>query len=170
MICRCSRHRSFSYIEAVIALLILSVGLTAGLHLYGSYARGAIIDAEAIVAGELAAELMGEIMSQPYEDRAAAVGSFGLGAGETTRSDFDDVDDYDDWSEDPPAYPDGTALPNLPPGYVRSVVVRNVLPGFLDSVISDGMSPIKRITVTVTRNGKQCAQLVAFRARHDAMD
>lgn len=162
---------AFSYVEALISVVILGTGIVAGLHLYGSFARGMVIDSETAVAQQLAADLMAEIMNQAFEDPALAVGSFGPGGDESTRRDFDDVDDYDGWTESPPADPDGAPLAGgVYTGYQRQVTVWNVDPATLSTPAGDGTTAAKAIQVVVSRNGRQRAVVTAHRTRHRAYE
>lgn len=168
MICRSHWLHSFSYIEAVAAIVVLSMAVVTGLHMHGSYVRGIAASSESVVARELASDLMAEIVLQQFEDADLAPGSFGRGAGETSRKDFDDVDDYDAWSERPPQNPDGTPLGGLQyQGFERLVTVVNIDDVTMNKVVTDGSSAAKRITVTVRRAGKQRTQRVAYRTRYD---
>ncbi len=168
MTSRSQRRRSFSYIEAVGSVVILGLAVVTGLHMHGSYIRGIAVDVDTVAARELGSDLMAEILVEPFEDTSLAPGSFGRGAGETERADFDDVDDYDGWTESPPQKPDGTPMTDSQyDGFQRTVTVVNVDDGTMQTVVFDGTSAAKRITVVVKRNGKPRAQLVAYRTRHD---
>ena|GEM_PF-2500758 len=168
---RCHRSPAFSYVEALISVVILGLGVVTGMHLYGTYARGMVIDSETLVGRQLAADLMAEILTKDFEDQAYAPGNFGRGGSETSRRDFNDVDDYDTWSENPPADLDGNPLAaGVYDGYQRDVAVWNVDPTDLTTVQSDGSTSAKAIRVTVTRNGKQRARLIAHRTRHCGYD
>ena len=168
MTSRSRRRRSFSYIEAVGSVVILGLAVVTGLHMHGSYIRGITVDIDTVAARELASGLMAEVLLQSYEDPALGPGSFGKSAGETTRPDFDDVDDYDDWTESPPQKPDGTPMTDSQyAGFERAVTVVNVDDATMSAVVFNGTSAAKRITVIVKRNGKRRAQLVAYRTRHD---
>jgi len=160
------RRRGFSYIEAAISSTILAVGIVSALHLYGSYAKGVLQANETAAAQELAAGLMAEITAQAFEDADYAHGSFGLGVGETDRTDFDDVDDYDGWTEAPPQAADGSELTGYE-GFVRSVDVYNVNANNLTTSAIAGSTDAKRIVVSVTRNGRLRARLEAVKMYQD---
>ncbi len=154
-----------------MSVVILGTGIVTGMQLYGSYARGMLIDSESLVGQQLAADLMAEVLTKDFEDGVFPPGSFGRGAGETTRRDFDDVDDYDTWSETPPADLDGNPLAaGAYDGYQRSVRVWNVDSADLSTVRGDGSTSAKVIEVTVSRKGKLRAQLIAHRTRHSGYD
>jgi hypothetical protein len=110
----------------------------------------------------LAAALMSEILALPYEEPLDAV-AFGREAGElaTSRAAYDDVDDYNGWTESPPQDKSGKVLPDRT-GWRRQVAVARVNPNALDvtSLLETGA---KRITVTVTHESREVAVLVAIR-------
>ncbi len=166
MRCHSTRRGGFTYIEAVVSSLILSLGIVSAMHVYGTYAKGALIDSEMALAEGLAAELLAEVAAQAFEDSAFAPGSFGRAVDETVRADFEDVDDYDGWCESPPQARDGTVLADYS-DYVRCVTVYNVDEATLSAKAVDGSTAAKRIEVTVTRNGRLRAQLEAIRMRCD---
>jgi type II secretory pathway pseudopilin PulG len=160
---------AFSYIEAVVAIFILGLGVTAGMNLYGSYARAALSDQEALAGRELAAGLMSEILAKYFEDPTATGRLFGPEALELSRADYDDVDDYNGGSQSPPANPDGSPLaPGVYDGYTRSVVVQNVNPTNLTQSAANGSTAAKRITIKITRRGRDVTILTGYRYRNDA--
>ena len=113
----------------------------------------------------LAQELMTEILAMEYEDSGLGTGSFGRTGAKNApgdRSLYNDVDDFADWTASPPEDKDGTAKAEYAV-WSRSVLVdwATVADVRITSV-SD--TRIKRITVTVSKNGVTVATLVAFRA------
>jgi len=153
----------------VVSVLILSLAIVSSLHAYGTYAKGALIRSEAGAAHGLATELIAEIAAQDYEEPGAAVGTFGPESGENTRASFDDVDDYDGWTEKPPTDRAGTALTDYT-AHARSVTVTNVDEATLSNARSDGSTGAKRIVVSVTCNGRLRARLETIRMRIDETD
>ncbi|HOW72020.1 MAG TPA: hypothetical protein PKY77_15580 [Phycisphaerae bacterium] len=151
------QRRGFGYIEAVISVVILGSAVAMALHTFGAFARGALFDRETTIATELAAQLAAEIRSQAFEDPGATI-VFGPEADETdgTRQDFDDVDDYNGWTATPPQQRDGTPMDEYPK-FSQNAVVEY-----------DGSTDLKKITVTVAKDGQVRAELLLLRARHDA--
>ena len=85
--------------------------------------------------------------------------ALGAESGET-RANYDDVDDYNGWTASPPELSDGTAL-SLG-GYTRSAKIIHVV--FDDPTTESGSyTGMKRITVTVSKNGTQLAQVSMLR-------
>jgi type II secretory pathway pseudopilin PulG len=157
--------RGFSLVEAVVATALVAIMLSVAMTLVGASAISRGTSADRARAMALAEDLMSEILGRPYVDsEPTGNDSFlGIETGEATaiRLGFDDVDDYDGWSSQPPQKRDGTLLADLV-GWERSVAVRWAEPQFLHSDWNSSTG-VKRITVTVSRNGKPMARLTAIR-------
>ena len=153
--------RGFTLIEVAIALAILGIVFVGVLTTLGGSQRGQALSAQQRQAHALATGLLSEVLQQLYQDADSALFGPEGGEGTTSRQDFDDVDDYDGWTESPPQEKDGTALTDLA-AYERSVVVEYVMPGDFDQVISVDMGA-KRVTVIVRRDGKELAALTGVR-------
>ncbi len=157
------QSRSFSLIEAVIAVAIVSGMFVAGLSAVGA-SRASQFRLSQRKCGQLLAQaLMAEILQQDYAETGSAV--FGPEGGEAagSRAAFDDVDDYNEWSASPPQQKDGTEMADLT-GWRRTVAVAYVSPeDFQQTVASD--QGLKRITVTVLYDQAGTASLVAIRSR-----
>lgn len=159
---RCATRRAFSLLEVVISTLIVGVMLVAAMKCAGSAISGQTASGERTRADLLARALVAEIIEQAYEE-PDEVPVFGPETGDSdgnTRTNFDDVDDYNGWNASPPTAKDGTPLPNLT-GWERHVYVQYVDPDDLTK-ISLNEQDVKRVTVTVTRNGADVASLVTI--------
>jgi len=160
---------ALTLVECVISIAIVGVMLVAALDTVGAARSTQRKTADRTRGTLLAQDLLSEILQQDYEDPSAGAGSFGLEPGEAgsgDRSLFDDVDDYDGWSDSPPRQKDGAVLTGFS-GWERSVAVRWVPPGNIGAV-QPSDTGVKQVTVTVTRDGAVVTTLVALRAR--AMD
>ncbi len=168
---RCRENRSltvaarfsagFSLAETLMAILIVSGLLVVAMNTAGASRVAQQSLGERGVGQLLALSLMSEIQAQPYQDRGAAL--FGREIGElvASRATFDDVDDYDGWMESPPLYKDGSEIPDRA-GWRRSVAVALVkVDNPNQTVLID--EGAKRITVTVTHNGREITILMAVR-------
>lgn len=163
---RAARRAGFNYIEVGVSVVILGTAIAAALNLYGSYVRASVQGTQSRAALDLAQDLMTEILSQSFEEPGTTTGSFGKEAGESTRANFDDVDDYAGWSETPPAARDATPLTGTDYSKItRSVRVWNVDLSDMSTVVSNGSSPAKAIEVKVTIGGKVRASLFSHRTR-----
>ena len=141
------RPRGFTLPEAILAIVVLGVGL-AGLLL--AFATVAKSSADPVLQQQMMAvaqELLEEIQLKPY---APAANAAPTGCARDT---FNDVADYHGYSSTGICTLDGTAIAALA-GYSVSV---SVLPGTLG-----GVAAARRIVVTVSQGG-QSLQLVGWR-------
>lgn len=156
---------SFTLVEAVMSLIIVSVMFVAALSTVGA-SRLSQHKFSLGSRGQLLAEsLMTEILRQDYQDPDGH-SAFGCEIGESssTRADFDDVDDYHGWSSSPPVNKDGIIVSGLT-GWTRSVTVEWVEP--LDvTQVRETETNVKRITVTVSYDGITLVSLVGIRSSY----
>lgn len=155
-----------SLVEVVVSTLLVGLVLAGAMQCLGGVLRGRTNAADAARAQHLAQQLMAEIVAQPYKD-SSWLSYFGRELDELLISDgsrkrFDDVDDYVGWSSSPPEDQRGNDLPNLS-GWRREATVAWVYPSD-PATVSPTDRGVKRITVTVRRDGKTLATLVALRA------
>lgn len=115
------------------------------------------------MGGLLASGLMSEIMALAYQDPFLPTIALGPEAGESTtsRANWNDVDDYNGWTESPLQNKDSTVIPNTV-GWTRSVVVTWVSSGN-PTQISLVETGCKCITVTVKHNGVVVATRVCLK-------
>lgn len=143
----CHRQAGFTLVEAIIAIVVLAVGLTGVMTAFHTVAKRS---ADPVVGKQLVAlaqEMMEEISLKPY---AAAANTAPAGCARDT---FNDVSDYHGYSSSGVCTIDGVAIPALA-SYSLSVSVV--------SATLAGVSAAKRITVTVTQ-GATSVKLVGWR-------
>jgi len=146
-----AQRPGFSYVEVMISMVIISVLLVASLRLFANLGRSRQHTLDRDNAAWLAVEMIQEIKQQDYNDPCAA--AFGPELGESTlsRSDFDDIDDYDGWTASPPQDPRGTPLTQYP-DLTRSVAVRFVTANdFNQTAATD--EGFKEVTISLARGG-----------------
>jgi len=162
-------RRAFTLVEAILAIVIVSVMAVAILYTFGSGAKGRSVQTAAAVADGLAARLLSEIIQTRYSNPDGP-NTFGPETAEIngTRSAFDDVDDYHGWTESPPKKKDGSTLPGLT-GWQRSVTVENVDPATLAPAGATDTG-LKRITVTVTDPQGRTTPMTALRSSAGTYD
>ena len=147
-------NQGLSLIEVMVSLLIITIGIV-GFGMATPMQKdnvGAM--QEERIALLLAKQMMEEIQSKAYEDPELPSGSFGQ-EEPAPRINFDDIDDYNDWDENPPQYADGTILngENETPNYQefrRQVIVENVDDSNYSVTRDNGTTDSKRVTVTVS--------------------
>ena len=153
---RIACNQGLSLIEVMVSLLILTIGIVGfGMAIPLEKDDVGVMQEERIALLS-AKQIMEEIQSKAYEDPNQTPVLFGLEPGEIgPRINFDDIDDYDGWDENPPQYPDGTILngENGTPDYKnfrRQVKVENVDNSNYSLTRANGSTNSKRITVTVS--------------------
>jgi prepilin-type N-terminal cleavage/methylation domain-containing protein len=153
-------RKAFSLVEVVIAIAIIGVMLVGALSAVSASRTSQFRISRLRQAHLLAQALIAEIVQQDYEE---AGGTFGPDSGETggTRANFDDVDDYNGWSQSPPQDAAGTILSEFA-AYRRRVTIEYLNPGNLlnTSAVDFG---IKRITVSIDVNDNELVSLTAVR-------
>jgi prepilin-type N-terminal cleavage/methylation domain-containing protein len=159
-------RRGLTLVEVTISLLVMSIMLVAALSMLGSAAKSRIVMASRQQGPILARQLMMEIVQNHY-DSMTQPSSFGPEQGQNTgtRAAFDDVDDYDTWTECPPRDKTGNVLPNCA-GWTR--VVQVCYAALVDPMGQPAGSDqgLKRVTVTVTSPDGKKTVLVALRTRY----
>lgn len=160
---RSSRLAGFTMVECAVAMLLTSVLMVISLGALAASKRREAATVDQLRAEQIACDLMNEILNQAYQEPGGTV-LFGPETGETggTRAAFDDVDDYAGWTSTPPNDRSGTAIPGFT-GWTRRVTVEWADPTTL--AVSPGKNTgLKRITVTVLRQSKTMATVVAYRS------
>jgi len=165
--CYCQRQSAgFTYVEVIVSLVIMSVAVVTGLEAFGMFAQGARLQQEQMIAADLADQMMAEISIWPFADPEGTVG-IGLENGESLsdRQTFDDVDDYDGWSQMPPVTRSGEVMTDYA-DFQRSISVQ------YDAEAADllglSLTQLKRITVNVSCGDKSLAARMSIRADHNA--
>ena len=131
--------RGFTLPEALLAIVVLGVGLTGVLLAFGAVARHS---ADPVLRKQMmgiAQELLEEIALKPY---AAAANSAPVGCARDT---YNDIADYHGYSSVGFCTVDGVVIPALASFSVSASVVAGSL---------SGVSAAKQITVTVSQGGE----------------
>ena len=92
-------RRAFTLIEALLAAVILAMAIMAITMPFTVGAQNEQEDARRSLAVSLAQEMMEEILSKPFEDPDGHTYTCGPDPGEPWRSKFDNIDDYDGYTE-----------------------------------------------------------------------
>ena len=152
LVCRSHLRLGFSYVEVLLASVIISVLLVSSLKLFGNLGRSQQSATAKEPAGALIISLLTEIEKQAYRDPTATDDTLGLEAGEsdTERSNYNDVDDYNGWAANPPE--DQSGQPYTQYSHLnRSVAVRYVMSNdFIQAAATD--EGFKEVTITISRS------------------
>jgi len=89
---------AFTLVEALLAATILAMAIFGILVPFTSGAQNQQVDAKRTMAVNLAQELMEEILAKPFYDPQGA-SNVGPEPGESNRGRFDNIDDYNGYSE-----------------------------------------------------------------------
>lgn len=154
----------FSLVEAMLSLVLASGALIAALNVVTASARAEAFARERMIGDTLVAEVMADVLATAFE-QPGWVGSFGRNAAEvgvTSRAGFNDVDDFDAWTESPPKDFDGAARTDLA-GWTVSVSVARVSLVDPEGATVTYDSRVKRVTVQATRSGRVVSAQTAYR-------
>jgi MSHA pilin protein MshD len=145
------RCRGFTLVEVGLCTLVVGVLLSAALTVAGRSGVAQYKLAERATARFLADGLITDIMSLAYEEPNGTP-LFGREVNEliTSKANYDDVDDFNGWTETPPQDRDGTAMSGMS-GWKRSVTVDWVTPADVTQT-SLTESGAKRVVVTIKHN------------------
>ena len=149
----------FSYVEVLLSSVIISIILVSGIRLFGNLGRSNQVLLDQSSVDFLALQIIEEIKQQFYRDPDGSP-VFGREPNESAvdRSDFDDVDDYHNFSDNPPKRRNGDALTQYAE-FTRQVTVRYVqADDFTQAAVGD--EGFKELTITVSRSGHILAQQI----------
>ena len=153
MMLNCYRHsRGFTLIELVISLVVVSValgGVLMAINYTVTHSADPMLQHQAVAIAESYLE---EILLKPFADPDDD-------DDESSRSLFDDVDDYHDWSDSGARDQTGTVITGLTNYNVTVTVVGTTLNG-IDAADS------KKITVTVSHPVGFNLSLSGFRTKY----
>jgi len=156
-------RRGLSQVEVVISTIIVSVLMVSSLSTIAASRRSQIAESNEVRGTAIAEALMAEITQLPMRDPACDCG-FGLESGETgtSRTGFDDVDDYRNLADSAPKSRSGTALS----GYSdlsRNVSIDMVAMNSWDTATAT-YAGVYRITIRVLRDNVEFARIVGYRS------
>lgn len=166
------RRRGLTLMEVVISSLLVGTVLVTSLSSTASWRRFQLQTSQQETSRRLAEELISEITSTAFIDpRQSTPVALGREAGEltTSRSNWNDVDDYHGMTETTLRDKSGSAI-GAAAGYTRSVAVSPAVPMELPpgyEVSSELNSPLRRIVVTVTSPSGQTAIASGLRSNVD---
>ncbi|MBN1793367.1 MAG: hypothetical protein JW844_00205 [Candidatus Omnitrophica bacterium] len=143
-----SRLKGVTIVELAIIIMVLALAVPPLMILFAHIGQRSIESEFRMTAYQLAEGLLEEVLSKRFDESSSAPWSATLGpdSGESARSAYDDVDDFDGYTENPVS---GF------PGFSRSVTVYYVDPDAfdLDTVRPDSAgTDYKRIDVVVAHS------------------
>ncbi len=149
-------QRGVTFVELALAIFFLAITLPALMKLFSETAVTAAQVDRLPVATALASELMEEIKSRKFDELSTQVSgnwstALGPDAGETTKASFDDVDDFNGYTQNF-ASPFSSYSATVSVAYVSNTNLNTPLT--LPSPVPSNWTPsYKRIVVTVSNAG-----------------
>jgi len=134
-----AQDKGLTLFEMVTIIVVMGLAIPVLLNMWADVARRSGRSEAIAEATFYAEELMEEIKSKAFEDPNQTPG-FGPESGEGGRLNYDDVDDFNGYSDSPAV------------GYNRSCVVNYMTLSVSTWVVSGSPTDFKRISVTVSRN------------------
>ncbi len=160
MIHQIQLRRGITMAETIVSTLLVGMVLVGTIQIVGPTVRSGTVMADKVVASNLARELSDEIATKYFkstiDDDLDFIGTESGGS----RKYYDDIDDYHGMSNTPPELSDESKLSNLV-GWTRTVKVSHAdlnSPG----VDSGTYTGLKRVTVTVQKDGVKLAEVVTL--------
>ncbi len=154
------KQKGFTLFEIIMTILVGSIIIPPIILMILTALKSPAVMSNAIKGNSLGSDLMEEILSKKWDENSTGSGpindssktppdELGPESGET-RPDFDDVDDYNNYTESPPKDRNGNVLSDFS-SYTRSVEVYYVAgseTNDYETKISD-VSNFKKIVITV---------------------
>ena len=156
-------RRGFTLVEATLSVLIVSIMMVAAISAGDVSISTQYRTGDRAVGRMLADGLMTDIYSLAYQDPVWPTYSCGPDFGESANSklNYDDVDDFNGWSESPPQDSNGNAIPSFI-NWTRSVTVQWCSPTN-PAAVSTSETGCKVIIVRVLHNGVVVATCTALK-------
>jgi type II secretory pathway pseudopilin PulG len=143
---RSHRARGFTLIEAALATIIVGVGVVSTMRLFASCTQQNIAATQMSSAQMLAGNIHEAIVGLPFADPTFAHKYFGPEPGETLAT-FNDIDDFDGSSFNPPIDSMRNKIPSLSQ-YTQVVTVLPVWTNQLSSNSNESSLDISKTTYT----------------------
>lgn len=165
--------KGFTLAEILVSVVVITVALVPLITVLGQGVKRGKDPQRITAATMLAQDLLEEIMPKLFDENPSNPDTpAGLGpeTGETRpglppNNNYDDVDDYRNYTESPPKEVDGTNMTEYT-GYTRTVAVDYVQEANFDAV-STSITRFKRIRVTVSwESGAQSVELEGIKGNY----
>lgn len=156
------RRRGFTLVEASLAIVLVAILAAGALEAAAASVRAQQSLRDRQFAARLAESLLAEVSAKRYTQPADLTGLLATVTDLFDRSNLLSLDSFLNFTESPPRSADGTQITTAS-GWTRSVTVTYVLPTdpTQTSLVDLGL---RRITVTVSRNGTTLATRTTLRA------
>lgn len=166
-------NKGFTLAEVLVAVVVIIIALVPLITVFGQGVKRGKTPQQITVATALAQDLLEEIMAKKFDEDPSNPDTPGnLGpdrfesrTGTPPNRNYDDVDDYKNYTESPPKEMDGTTMTEYT-GFTRTVAVDYVQEANFD-VVSTSITRFKRVRITVTwEGGAQSVELEAIKGNY----
>jgi len=165
LILHSSFSSAFTLIELIVTIVVIGIVLLALVMSFQESLKLTGRQNDLRGSSVLVEDLMNEVRCKYFVNPQSPT-NFGPEPGETLRRQFNDVDDYNGWTETPPRTVAGVILSNFT-GFTRRVSVANVTAtNFNGAAAPTNSTDFKRITVVVS-NGVIAVSNMSVVSRYD---
>lgn len=142
----------FTLIECLFAVFLVGVAVLALVAASGSLTKVNAVGTELSTAEFLLEQIreLTDLVAVIDPEQGTAV----FGAEEGSLASYDDVDDFDNASFNPPVSSDRQVLNDFA-AYTQTVIVENINPSNFEQVVANHSSDYVRVTVSVSLNGNE---------------
>jgi prepilin-type N-terminal cleavage/methylation domain-containing protein len=158
--------KGFSLIEAMIAVVLVGLAVTALVVASNSFTQANSFGADLSTAEFLIEQIRELTVLLPVADPDVSTWTV-LGPEEASLAAYDDVDDFDGATFSPPISANKAPLTDLS-GFIQQVTVEKISASNFDTAVpdSDTSTAFVRITVNILKNGQQISSATWIRAKY----
>jgi len=157
-------HSGFTLLETMFAVMLIAIAMVAILATSTAYTQANGVGITVSNAEFLVEQIRAMTDSLVVVDPETDTDTFG--AEEASLGLYDDVDDFDGLSLNPPVDLTGTAITGLD-SYTQQITVENVSLTNLQTVVADHSTDYVRVSVSVLYNGSEITSASWIRCRKD---
>jgi len=157
------RNKGFSLIEALFAILLVGLAIASLLGANAAFTRASGAGVNLSTAEFLLEQIKELSATLPVIDPETETTTFG--PEEPNVADYDDLDDFDSATFNPPISTERTALADFA-SFTQEVTVENVNASDFEQVAPDHSTAFVRVTVNVLMNGVRISSASWIRARY----
>ena len=162
-------RRGFTLIESLMSVVIVSGVLVAALTTLGAIGRTRQMQVDRAAGVHLGERMMSEVLTCYFQEPGTTNPIIGPDTGESVRTQFDDVDDYENWlSASTPTLRDGTVMTEYVNWKIKVKVDHAMLADPMSTTAT--LTKLKRIKVTVTAPSGAKFDLYASRSSNGAYE
>lgn len=167
-------HSGITLAETSISVMIVGMLVVAAMHSLTSSLRSSRFTQDCLRATLLAEALIVEISLLPWQDpqNPSSASTIGRDSDDPSRVDsrsqLDDMDDFDEWVESPVASRTGSPLSGSDPQWSRTVQVENLSTADPGKVVADNAGQeLRRLTVIVSDHQRELSRLSVIVSKED---